>query len=179
MGQKKHQGKHLFPVETTLHTKDGRIIGNAVVIGHEGKINIIKPNNANPCRFTDEEITECFYVENSDLSKTFVTCTHCVHGYTKSRHRLKSIVTLILISGTEHLTGKTHHYIKHISEGVYGFSIEPSKDILELCSGLTGKSYKSKMGHGSTDVWKVENKIIAAAGLDPETWGICEHCNQD
>jgi len=59
----------LFSVNTVLHTKDGRLIGNAIIIGHEDKFNVIKTDYGHTVRFTDEEITECFYIAYSDLTE--------------------------------------------------------------------------------------------------------------
>lgn len=58
----------LFEVNTVLHTKDGRRIGNAIIIGKDDKYNIIKTDYGNECKFTDEEIKECFYIANADLA---------------------------------------------------------------------------------------------------------------
>lgn len=60
---------HLFNVNTVLHTKDGRIIGNAIIIGHEDKFNIVKTDYGNTCRLTDKEIKEWFYTAYSDSSE--------------------------------------------------------------------------------------------------------------
>ena len=59
----------LFSVNTVLHTKDGRIIGNAIIIGHEDKFNVIKTDYGHTVRFTNEEITECFHIAYSDLTE--------------------------------------------------------------------------------------------------------------
>ena len=59
----------LFSVNTVLHTKDGRIIGNAIIIGHEDKFNVVKTDYGHTVRFTDEEITECFHIAYSDLTE--------------------------------------------------------------------------------------------------------------
>ena len=58
----------LFGINTVLHTKDGRKIGNAIIIGKDDKYNIIKTDYGNECKFTDEEIKECFYVAYSELT---------------------------------------------------------------------------------------------------------------
>ena len=62
-------GNRLFSVNTVLHTKDGRIIGNAIIVGHEDKFNVIKTDYGHTVRFTDEEITECFHIAYSDLTE--------------------------------------------------------------------------------------------------------------
>lgn len=59
----------LFEVNTVLHTKDGRKIGNAIIIGKDDKYNIIKTDYGNECKFTDEEIKECFYIAYADLTE--------------------------------------------------------------------------------------------------------------
>ncbi len=61
--------KHLFSVNTVLHTKDGRVIGNAIIIGHEDKFNVIKTDYGHTVRFTDNEIMECFHIAYSDLTQ--------------------------------------------------------------------------------------------------------------
>ncbi len=50
----------LFDINTVLHTKDGRRIGNAIIISKDNKYNIIKTDYGNECKFTDEEIKEGF-----------------------------------------------------------------------------------------------------------------------
>lgn len=58
----------LFEINTVLHTKDGRKIGNAIIVGKDDKHNIIKTDYGNECKFTDEEIKECFYIAYSELT---------------------------------------------------------------------------------------------------------------
>ena len=55
-------------VNTVLHTKDGRKIGNAIIIGNEGKFNLVKTDYGTETKLTDEEVQELFYVGYSDLS---------------------------------------------------------------------------------------------------------------
>jgi hypothetical protein len=57
-----------FDVNTVLHTKDGRQIGNSIIISKDDKYNIIKTDYGNECKFTDEEIKEFFYIAYSDLT---------------------------------------------------------------------------------------------------------------
>ena len=57
-----------FDVNTVLHTKDGRRIGNAIIIGKDNKCNIIKTDYGNECKFTYEEIKESFHIAYSDLT---------------------------------------------------------------------------------------------------------------
>lgn len=52
-------------VNNLLKTKDGRVIGNAIVI-EAGFINRIKTDYGNECSKTEAEIKELFYVEEMD-----------------------------------------------------------------------------------------------------------------
>jgi uncharacterized protein YcsI (UPF0317 family) len=52
-----------YPVNTVLHTKDGRQIGNAIVINHITDFNIIKTDYGHTCKFTDDEIESFFYTD--------------------------------------------------------------------------------------------------------------------
>ncbi|MGH3924413.1 MAG: hypothetical protein ACRDTT_16385 [Pseudonocardiaceae bacterium] len=51
----------------------------------------------------------------------------------------------------------------------------PSPDIAEFGAGLAGRESGS-LGHDSLDQWQAEKKILRAAGLDPDVWGICPEC---
>lgn len=54
-------------------------------------------------------------------------------------------------------------------------SRRPSADIAEFGTGLAGRE-SSWLGHDAIDRWQAEEKLIRAAGLDPETWGLCPTC---
>lgn len=56
-------------LNTILHTKDGRKIGNAIIIGKENEYNIIKTDYGNEYRLTNSEVLEYFYIAYSDLTK--------------------------------------------------------------------------------------------------------------
>jgi len=55
-------------INTVLHTKDGRYIGNAIIVGKDGNYNIIKTDYGNICKFTDSEIRTHFYIAYADLT---------------------------------------------------------------------------------------------------------------
>jgi hypothetical protein len=63
-----HHSSSSFEINTILHTKDGRKIGNAIIIGKDGEYNIIKTDYGNECKFTDKEIRECFYIAHSNFT---------------------------------------------------------------------------------------------------------------
>lgn len=58
----------LLKINTILHTKDGRQIGNAIVIGHHERFNIIKTDYGNELKLTTEEINEQFYIAYTNMS---------------------------------------------------------------------------------------------------------------
>lgn len=55
--------------------------------------------------------------------------------------------------------------------------MRPTRDILALVSGLTGESETALLHpmHG-TDGYRIALKVIEAAGLDPDVWGLCAAC---
>lgn len=53
--------------------------------------------------------------------------------------------------------------------------MRPTPDIAEFTIGLAGRGVPGDF-HDSIDNWRATEKLIQAAGLDPETWGICAAC---
>lgn len=51
----------------------------------------------------------------------------------------------------------------------------PSPDIAEFAIGLAGRGEPGRF-HDSIDNWNATDKLIEAAGLDPEVWGKCQSC---
>jgi len=80
-----------------------------------------------------------------------------------------------MISGSDAATGKCHPYFDvHSFQASYGQP--PSPEFAELTHGLAGRGPSGLMGHDACDRWTATKKIIEAAGLDPEKWGLCEIC---
>lgn len=48
----------------------------------------------------------------------------------------------------------------------------------ELTGGLAGRAPRA-WGHDALDRCEATNKVIRAAGLDPQVWGICPTCKGD
>jgi hypothetical protein len=65
-----------------------------------------------------------------------------------------------------------HSYFSGIPR--YG-QIRPSLDIAQFGKGLAGRE-PGIGGHDSINHWRAADKVIAAAGLDPDTWGRCLEC---
>lgn len=110
------------------------------------------------------------------LNPFYKKCSHCENGYTNARIRLQDLVSLLMLSGSDSVKGTNHPYFDHIGRFVYGFNSAPSKDMSELTTGLSGRDADRLFGHDACDRWSAEKKIIEAAGLNAETWGICEYC---
>lgn len=106
------------------------------------------------------------------------TCETCDgHGDTTARQWAQASAAMLMMLAEdvrEQERGRPMHpYFDNYS--TYGYGSRPSKDILELTSGLAGRGPRF-MGHDSIDNWNALKAIIIAAGLDPETWGICQDC---
>lgn len=110
------------------------------------------------------------------LNPFYKKCPHCDGGVTNARKRLSDLVSLLMLSGSDAVKETNHPYFEHIQRGVYGFNAAPSKDMAELTAGLAGRSPDRFGGHDAIDRWSAEKKIIEAAGLDRDVWGICPEC---
>lgn len=109
------------------------------------------------------------------LNPHYKPCPDCEHGYTNARRRLQDLVHLIMIAGEDSRRGENHPWSNQASLFFHG---TPSPDMAELTSGLAGRE-PSFLGHDACDKWSAEKKIIAAAGLDPQSWGVCQTCQGD
>jgi hypothetical protein len=109
------------------------------------------------------------------LNEHYRKCPDCESGTTRARQRLCDLVSLIMLSGEDAKRGKGHPYFYDAPLHHTAGTAPPSKDMLELTVGLAGRE-PSRFGHDACDNWSAEKKIISAAGLDAETWGICPTC---
>ncbi len=108
------------------------------------------------------------------INPHYEQCPKCDgSGSTNASKRLKEIVSLLMLSGSDSLTGETHPYFHGAN---FNYARILSKDMAELTEGLAGRKLSSTVfGHDSIDNWSAEKKIIAAAGLSKD-WGICRTC---
>jgi hypothetical protein len=61
---------YVMDINTILHTKDGRKIGNAIITGREGYFWKIKTDYGNEIKqLTTEEVEEMFYIGWEDYTK--------------------------------------------------------------------------------------------------------------
>lgn len=101
-------------------------------------------------------------------------CPDCEHGYTKAREWLESLTHLLLIAGGDSVRGKLHPWLSSLESR--STNEPPSKDMVELTTGLAGRPPGFGNMHDALDRYSAEEKIIQAAGLDPKKWGICQTC---
>lgn len=107
------------------------------------------------------------------MTKVKVDCDKCDgSGCTSGRQLLESIVHLIMMSGEHGKKGDSHPWLDDLP-----FSAKPSPDLAELTHGLAGRGPNLPLGHDALDRYSATKKIIKAAGLDPNKWGICSKCN--
>lgn len=74
-------------VNTILHTKDGREIGNAIVIKNEGNFNIVKTDYGNEVKLTDREIEKLFYVAHLDEPEELRSFAQESHKYSVNKSK--------------------------------------------------------------------------------------------
>lgn len=121
-------------------------------------------------------------------------CTDCRRGYTWAREWLSTLANRIdmLASdiGDQDRGRPMHPYLAKDQYPAHtdfvhdeqGRTIEspkvmrPSRDILQLISGLTGQSEDRLTSALRGNDFGIEVKLIEAAGLDPKSWGLCSTC---
>lgn len=107
------------------------------------------------------------------------TCTDCDgRGETPARRWVADIASLCLLLDddiADQERGRPlHPYLAGAANGAYG--VRPTPDIVEFGTGLADRE-GGLLGHDSIDTWRATEKLIVAAGLDPNTWGICATCS--
>lgn len=68
----------MLGVNTILHTKDGRMIGNAIIIAKSGELWTIKTDYGNECTLTLGEIDEQFYIAEPSFNDLASPHKHAV-----------------------------------------------------------------------------------------------------
>lgn len=64
----KYEKPRTFPVNTVLFTKDGRKVGNAIVIGHEGDKNVLKTDYGTIIKHTDYTVRQYFWADFESMT---------------------------------------------------------------------------------------------------------------
>lgn len=108
------------------------------------------------------------------INPYYKRCPDCEGGYTPDHKWLSSIVHLLLMAGAAGIDdGPLHPWLWNMTLAP---NTKPSIEMAKLTGGLAGRMPRVPFGHDGSDNWSAERKIIIAAGLDPETWGICQTC---
>lgn len=105
-------------------------------------------------------------------------CSDCGgRGQTAARQWVEQIAHLALIADDDldaQARGRDlHPWLRE--SGSVAWGTRPSADYREFGAGLAGRS-GDMGGHDALDRWEATKKLIGAAGLDPEAWGICQAC---
>lgn len=110
----------------------------------------------------------------------------CFDGYTAGRKWLYVIANLLSVAGGDAASpGRRgiwpHPYLQELPFGpsFQNKPVGPTPDLAALTTALAGRPPSDGLGHDACDRWSIEKKIIAAAGFDPETWGVCPTCGGD
>lgn len=108
----------------------------------------------------------------------------CLNGETAARAWVGKVAYLLLMLDDDRSAQQRgrpmHPYFDSVPRPygpppTYDSNARPSADIAEFGAGLAGRE-GSLMGHDALDHWSTKEKVIRAAGLDPEVWGICPRC---
>lgn len=86
-------------INTILHTKDGRLIGNAIVVGREDYYWIVKTDYGSKTTLTSEEIDKLFYVawEDYTFEKDGCTCEQ-MQEMMASDHKHRAVNKQIILT---------------------------------------------------------------------------------
>lgn len=115
------------------------------------------------------------YVMPEDLEER--DCDGCSNGSTPARAWVEQIAMLCLMLDDDRRVqaqGRPiHPYLQ--DTGTIAHRLRPSADIAEFGEGLAGRA-AGFIGHDALDRFRATDKLIEAAGLDPEVWGVCPTC---
>jgi DNA-directed RNA polymerase alpha subunit len=97
-------------INTILHTKDGSKIGNAIVIGRDGRYWEITTDYGNKFRLTSEEINEQFNIAflNYTKERDGYTCQEMQEMMSKDhKYRVETIMTECYFTPSKNTTSAT------------------------------------------------------------------------
>lgn len=108
----------------------------------------------------------------------------CFYGVTAGRRYVSALAQLLAIAGDDAASGQRkpgiwpHPYIQELPMAPrhMGRPVGPSTDLAAFTTALAGRE-RSFLGHDACDRYSIEKKLIAVAGLDPETWEMCPVCD--
>lgn len=96
-------------------------------------------------------------------------------GQTSARTALATMVDLLLLAGSDSilLDKRIHPWLRPHLGTLMGRDLE---DLHLVSTGLAGRAPLGPFGHDAIDCLVATRAVIKAAGLDPETWGLCPDC---
>ena len=98
-------------------------------------------------------------------------------GWTSAYRWVNHLMSMILMLNTDLNDQARGRPMHPYFNGVGHDDSRPSPDIFELVHGLAGRGEAGAgRWHDAVDGWAAMKKLIVAAGLDPELWGICGVC---
>lgn len=97
-------------------------------------------------------------------------------GITSGRRWLSLVVAELLATGDASWHQRAYHsnWFDDTLEDEDG--CHPNHDLGDLCTALAGREPDRLVGHDEMDKWEASDKIIKAAGFDPQVWGVCQEC---
>lgn len=112
------------------------------------------------------------------------SCPDCTRGYTAAGEWLNTLASRIDMLGGDIAAQRRgrglHPWLAHDNyppHDANGQVLRPSEDILDLLAGLTGQDKARLLSPlRGGDGYRITRKVIEAAGLDPEAWGVCPTC---
>lgn len=111
-------------------------------------------------------------------------CSDCTRGYTPAGEWLHTLASRLDMLGSDIVDQRRgralHPWLAQDSYPPHDAThqvVRPSEDIIDLLTGLTGQD-RSRYLHPlrGGDGYRIAMKIVEAAGLDPEAWGVCPTC---
>jgi hypothetical protein len=101
-------------------------------------------------------------------------CSDCGgRGTTPARQAVEHVANLLLMLDDDR-AAQARGQALHPYFGGY-LDVRPSADVAAFGTGLAGRE-AGFIGHDAVDRWSATEKVIRAAGLDPQVWGICPTC---
>ena len=101
----------------------------------------------------------------------------CERGQTSARAWVGEIAQLALMLDDDMCSrgNDLYPFFRSVTgRGTPGLRPRPSTDIREFVTGLAGR--EDMVEPNVSDRRRATNRLIEAAGLDPETWGVCPKC---
>lgn len=107
----------------------------------------------------------------------------CRNGYTVGGAWLEDIVSLLMLAGDEAVRRAPARRDGGYRGAMHPFLLAmprvknppPTSDLADLTAGLADRR-PGPHGHDALDRYQAMLKIVKAAGLNPERWGLCPTC---